>query len=110
MSVKKTINNLSVENSKMANTCVHPAGHFCCFCYAAPRWVFLLFTCVRSCLSLLAVTAVGMGPSLFFSNSNKLELLILELERVEFSPSNSNRTELSSFSKKYGWFFFLFEP
>ncbi len=40
---KKTINNLSVENSKMANTCVHPAGHFC----AAARWVFLLFTCVR---------------------------------------------------------------
>ena len=36
---------------------------------------------------------LGMGPSLFFSNSNELELSILELERVEFSPSNSNRTE-----------------
>ncbi len=34
-----------------------------------------------------------MEPSLFFSNSNELELSILELERVEFSPSKSNRTE-----------------
>ena len=32
--VKKNIDNLSVENYQMANTCVHPAGHFC---YAARR-------------------------------------------------------------------------
>ena len=38
---------------------------------------------------------IGMVPSLFFTNSNELELSILELERVEFSPSNSNRTEPS---------------
>ena len=40
---------------------------------------------------------MGMEPSLFFSYSNELELSILELERAEFSPSNSNsnRTEPS---------------
>ncbi len=38
---------------------------------------------------------VGMELSLFFSNSNELELSILEPERVEFSPLNSNRTEPS---------------
>ena len=54
------------------------------------------------------VLKIGMEPSLFFSNLIELELSIIELERVEFSSLNSNRTEPNFWAfQKIAFFVFL---
>ena len=79
----------------MANTCVHPVGHFC-RAKARPqsKKVFLLFQLLRlrrpRCRA-----SVDMGTNHFFSNLSRVEFSNLELDRVEFLVSNfkPNRTE-----------------